>query len=329
MISIPSSTFQFSRSYLLFAVLFVVLYFYTGDTVHTTSEESNTNCDFLVFSKYENYKENANKLFGFLAEQDNIDGFFSNSVVMFVSCNWYDKGKIKKIVEFSKRFPNSKIVITGGLGRLSSSKAQQLGGEALEIRELLLAEIAEHNYSKENTFASRLAIVTGLKTTGDNVQMLLKMIDSFALYDESLENNVTIIAVEESFLIRRLRATIGAQLQARKTECYKCSDIRNAYVVSSGAESFDELTTMHRSKVEVALYMMSQEIQRLHDYSNPQNTPYLFDSQTAFASKKSSITVEQIDNIVEKIKSEFSTIFQKITETMKNAQRTLHCISPT
>jgi hypothetical protein len=100
--------------------------------------------------------------------------------VVFVSCNWYDVptkvGPVLHLLqgvrarlgtgEEGLAHPVPSAFLAGGLGRLSSQRAQILGGEAFELRDALLA--------LDPTIAPReIAVVTGLRTTGDNVDALL------------------------------------------------------------------------------------------------------------------------------------------------------------
>eukprot|EP01114_Cavostelium_apophysatum_P015248 TRINITY_DN4113_c0_g1_i1.p1 TRINITY_DN4113_c0_g1~~TRINITY_DN4113_c0_g1_i1.p1 ORF type:complete len:342 (+),score=61.78 TRINITY_DN4113_c0_g1_i1:127-1152(+) len=275
--------------------------------------------------------------FDFLAEEDDLAGLTaSSSVVLFVSCNWYDFRKVSRVVELMEQFPKARIVVTGGLGRLSSRRAEELGGEALEFRDLLLREWKppSHDSQAKDLEPSRLVLITGLKTTGDNVDFLLHWIDTI-LFNEHNTENVTIVAVEESFLIRRLRATIKGRMQNRE-ETMKVADsnivIHDVRVVSQKSKSsFGEVTKMHRGHSSVSYFFLASEMKRLFDYSSPQKSPFLFTSSFAFQSKlwnSEEESKEMAEKWIKDIAEVNSDSYQSVADILKDRSSILSCVAP-
>lgn len=97
-------------------------------------------------------------------------------------------------------------MITGGIGRLSSKRAHELGGEAFELREILLSKY------KYEMNPNRLVVFSGLKTTGDNVDFLLNWIASSG--SPTLQSfEIKLVFVEQSYLLKRVKVTIQGRLQ--------------------------------------------------------------------------------------------------------------------
>lgn len=67
----------------------------------------------------------------------------------------------------------------------------------MELREFMI-ELLNRNGRRDevNAFLSRLVIITGLRTTGDNIDFLLHWIDSLI----PSKSTTSIIAIEEGFL---------------------------------------------------------------------------------------------------------------------------------
>jgi hypothetical protein len=100
--------------------------------------------------------------------------------VVFVSCDWYDiptkVAPVRRLIERvratrdkegAKKRTHPLAFLAGGLGRLSTRRAQMLGGEAFELREALLTDGGGGTLAPED-----VVVVTGLKNTGDNVDSL-------------------------------------------------------------------------------------------------------------------------------------------------------------
>ena len=89
------------------------------------------------------------KLYEFLSLQDDDDAKvdFHNTnlsgpsnVIIYVSGNWYDEFKVSEIISLAKKYPDAKILISGGVGRLTLPYVQRMGGEPLYLLERLTQE---------------------------------------------------------------------------------------------------------------------------------------------------------------------------------------------
>mmetsp|Transcript_51389 Transcript_51389/g.165030 ORF Transcript_51389/g.165030 Transcript_51389/m.165030 type:complete len:202 (-) Transcript_51389:926-1531(-) len=133
--------------------------------------------------------------------------------VIFTACNWYNSWKLPTLLAAMREHPDSPVLVIGGLGRLASASAVALGAEAYEMRELLL---------RSGASASRVTAVgcfecgnaTGLGAchcvgnTGFNVDRLVDR----ALVTSQWRGR-RLLVVEESFLARRVYATVLARLR--------------------------------------------------------------------------------------------------------------------
>lgn len=70
--------------------------------------------------------------------------------------------------------------------------------------------------------------------------------------------------------------------------------------------------------------MISKEMKRLNDYSNPANTPYLFSSSVAFETAKSVPNME----LWNELESEFANDFKKISSMLNSRKQVLECLAP-
>lgn len=84
--------------------------------------------------------------------------------LIVVAGNWYDRGKAPKIGELAAQYPGCTILLAGGRAeRLTSSRSLQLGGEPLELREVLLGS--------GQVAASQLVLWTGSRVTTHNIMI--------------------------------------------------------------------------------------------------------------------------------------------------------------
>ena len=60
------------------------------------------------------------------------------SPLIFVSGNWYDASKAQAIVDFANSNPSSKLLLTGGIGRLTTDAVKLQGGEPIALRKRLI-----------------------------------------------------------------------------------------------------------------------------------------------------------------------------------------------
>ena len=122
----------------------------------------------------------------------------------------YNTWKLPKIIEVAKAFPESPVIVIGGLGRLASAGAREAGAEAYEMHKLLLREeLAPQRITaigcRECQNDSSCSCVG---TTGFNIDRLLDhMRGNLSLLHRPL------LIIEESFLARRVFATLLGRLR--------------------------------------------------------------------------------------------------------------------
>jgi len=206
------------------------------------------------------------------------------------------------------------VVITGGLGRLSSAKAKKLGGEALELRDKLIADEID---------PKRMAIITGLKTTGDNVDFLLLWINTIFGF-----KSASIVVVEESYLIRRLRATmVGRLLKQSQINSATFVEIDNIFFVPTSTSSLESLSKIHGSKL-VALSFLIGEVTRLQSYSDPkEGMMQLFPEWVANFDtplEKQKFVTQAVDNLQTKLKSALEQVWKLMDDPSFST-----CLAPT
>jgi len=163
------------------------------------------------------------------------------------------------------------------------------------------------NYVKPD----RLAIMTGLKTTGDNCDFLLTYVNSILSGDGK---NTTVIAIEESYLITRLKATLRGRLQ--KTH----APIDQIILINSGASQWKHLKNMHKTSI-ISLFLMFEEVKRLKTYSNPKNDPFLFPFTFLEYSDFVEESFSQLENVQQKD-------FEELTQIISDKKKALQCIAP-
>jgi len=211
-------------------------------------------------------EEHAQRIWGFLSVEDELPEPKGNEL-LFVSGNWYDRGKANKLAELARHYSDARIVLAGGFGRLSSQRSEELGAEALEMREFLM------NYGIS---PKRMVLYTGGRQTGDNID--------FLLYWKKIifENKKPrIISVDESYLVRRVRSTLLGYMSKHNEESIAVS------VVSSGTKSYQDLTALHNDCSLITLHLMAVELDRLDTYSTIGSQPYLFSSSIAYGGVES------------------------------------------
>eukprot|EP01102_Stenamoeba_stenopodia_P000170 TRINITY_DN10134_c0_g1_i2.p1 TRINITY_DN10134_c0_g1~~TRINITY_DN10134_c0_g1_i2.p1 ORF type:complete len:292 (+),score=34.44 TRINITY_DN10134_c0_g1_i2:45-878(+) len=197
-------------------------------------------------------------LFVFLKESDarptvlsQIDA--NSNIILFVSCNWYDSFKAPIVASFAKELPKATIVLAGGRReRFTSLRSEKLGGEPLELRERLLELGVEPH---------KIVLYNGGRVTTHNVRLLLHYLSQVLEFEGAhLKNSV--ILFEESFLCRRVRSTLEGCHMEGKPMLYQ-----QLFCVSTGADSLEQLASVHHSNHELAAWLITEEMKRLYQYS--------------------------------------------------------------
>ena len=215
-------------------------------------------------------------IYSFLGQPDNLP---EGKAIIAVSCNWYDvHGKDRVIKKLYSKFNPEKLLLASGIGRFSSKKAREMGGESYELKERLV----ERGLPEEilNTY-------TGGKFTTDNIDWIL------ASAKDTKYNNI--IVPEEAYLAQRVRATFDA----RKTKFHP-----DAKVSVIPVHNLEEYLSLH--KTDAAYFYLVGEGDRLRDYSDPQRPgPNVFSHESAFRGAEKFGGVEKLTDDFEKIRNTY------------------------
>jgi len=176
--------------------------------------------------------------------------------VIFVSCNWYDcVGKAGAVAQILS--DAAWCYAAGAVGRLTTPRAVELGGESIEFRENLIgrgvADLDSKLYIDPNTACYTRA----------NIESFLTHLLEVSSKDPS-EAVYEVIVVEESFLVRRLQATIESMLgkQPFTNLIGKIASLTMQPV----PRTLEQLFALHSSP-EVVSFMMTDEVRRLDEYA--------------------------------------------------------------
>ena len=184
--------------------------------------------------------------------------------LVFVSGNWYDEAKVSILVSFTERFPECKLLLSGGVGRLTLPQVRKIGGEPIYLRDRLV---------KEGVNPSRIIVCNASIVTTHNVNFLLYFLQQCCDMERWPEKELTtefqIFVVDESFLLRRLKATIANVLKQaiENRNILPHNMIRKIIFVSAGSTCYKEMVEGHNPGHSVAAWLLLGEWKRLHEYS--------------------------------------------------------------
>jgi hypothetical protein len=198
--------------------------------------------------------------------------------LIYVSGNWYDEFKVSALVGLAEQFPTSKLIVSGGTGRLTLPKVKKLGGEPIYLRDRLV---------EEGVSAPRIIICNSSIVTTHNVNFLLYYLQQCCDIErwpkKKLRREYQIFVVDESFLLRRLKATVANALKqaVEKRNVLPFDMVREIVFVASGSKNCKEMVHAHRGGESVAAWLLLGEWKRLHEYSKP-NGLELYTKKQAF-----------------------------------------------
>ena len=259
------------------------------------------------------------KLYEFLSLQNDEDAKldFHNSnapgpsnVIIYVSGNWYDEFKVSEIISLAKKYPDAKILISGGVGRLTLPYVQRMGGEPLYLLERLTQEASacdELSSIKERCILCNSSIVTT-----HNVKFLMYYLSQCAdmegwnASDNSSKaySKYKIIVVDEGFLLRRLKATILQQIEVhtKVKKDFPSTMIGSLEFISpADCQTSADMSKKHMHGHAVAAFLQIGEFKRLVNYSTG-NGPLLFSKELAGLHDK---CAEEIWKIVSQLEDDF------------------------
>ena len=176
------------------------------------------------------------------------------SPLIFVSGNWYDASKAQAIVDFANSNPSSKLLLTGGIGRLTTDAVKLQGGEPIALRKRLIDMGVD---------PIRIMVWNGSSVTTHNVRALIFYLIQL---EDMKKSPCDIVVFDEGFLLRRLRATIIGELEKalRTKQLISVGTITFQCGVSC---SFEELKQRHPNNTNAASFLCIGEYDRLMKYS--------------------------------------------------------------
>ncbi|CAJ1385417.1 unnamed protein product, partial [Effrenium voratum] len=235
----------------------------------------------------------AQEMFDFLSSEFNPtedDDSQDPLDAIVVLSNWYDRvSKVKKVLELAARHRSTPIILVGGRGRLSSIRAAELDGEAhatlaqllvlLEIPGELGAAINSNRVvaiSCNECPTEQLRLKCGcVGNTGFNADRFLEWA---AMHLPPLHRPRMVAVVEESYLVRRVAATVLGRLSGfGDTHVHNHSTMQIRVLNSRDPnEGLQQMMEVHGSMPSAMLHLMASEVVRLDEYSRGEGSPHLF-----------------------------------------------------
>ena len=181
------------------------------------------------------------------------------SLVVATCGNWYDLQKAQPLARIARGHPSSELLLTGGREeRLTSAAAADAGGESLLLHRHLL---------KLGVDARRMIVWTGSRVTNHNLRVILGYAKQLREFD-GIARNVTLLLVEERFLVRREAASLFNLLAADADARAAIASVR---FVPVGPRRFLRLVSLHGGRADVAAALVVGEYTRLSRYAHAGN----------------------------------------------------------
>lgn len=241
----------------------------------------------------------------------------STTTLVYVSGNWYDEFKISTLIDLANKFPKSKLIVSGGIGRLTLPSTAKMGGEPIYLQKRLI---------EKGIDPRRIVLCNSSIVTTHNVKFLLYYLQQCCDMERwngknpRLSTTYQIFVVDESFLLRRLKATVvNALEEAKKSKILPTGMISEITFVSSGSSSNIEMIERHKGGNAIAAYLQIGEWNRLHDYSSEGGLE-LFTKEQAFDGMKDKLTEQEllfIEKDIQRLQTEYNDDINKILEMNK------------
>jgi hypothetical protein len=140
----------------------------------------------------------------------------------------------------------------------------------------------------------------------------------YSSFQEFEKKKSFVIAIEESYLSRRVSATLLGRIQ--KTNA---NDFISFAMIPSGSRNFRSLTSLHNELEILALFWIVGEVDRLSSYSKATGNQ-LFSEKIAFGTT----TMEQeMNNLISKLRTHYN--FSYISDViLKDRELILQICSP-
>jgi len=199
-----------------------------------------------------------------------------------VLSNWYDRlTKVQKVLELATQHRAAPIVVVGGRGRLSSIRAAELDGEAHATLARLLVlleipgELAAISTDRVLAISCNECPTPELRkqcgcvgNTGFNADRFL---DWAAVSLPPLpERRRRVVFVEESYLVRRVTATVLGRLGGGFGHRHSLATMEVSVVDARGLpgeEGLQQVMAAHSEMPGGVLHLMAGEVLRLEEYA--------------------------------------------------------------
>ncbi|CAE7248005.1 Rbbp9 [Symbiodinium sp. CCMP2592] len=238
----------------------------------------------------------AHKLFTFLSQEFHGWSDVEEPIdAIVVLSNWYDRlSKVRKVLELAAKARSVPIVVVGGRGRLSSIRAAELDGEAhATLARLLVLLEVPGELGTLGTQTNRVVAISCnecptpelrakcgcVGNTGFNTDRFLEWAATY-LPPSLARRPRRVVIVEESYLVRRVTATVLGRLSGMTgtpRHVHNHSTMQVSIVNARETSPLDQLLQVHESMPSAMMQLMADEVARLENYSSQDaGSPRLF-----------------------------------------------------
>eukprot|EP00435_Cladocopium_sp_Y103_P057748 s830_g20.t1 len=234
------------------------------------------------------------EMFNFLSKPWNSEATESLDAIVVLS-NWYDRiSKIRKVLDLAAKHRNAPIILVGGRGRLSSIQAAELNGEAHATLAQLLV-LMEIPGELGSIITNRVVAISCNECPTEELRMKCgcvgntgfntdRFLDWAAKHLPPVARPRRIAVVEESYLVRRVAATVLGRLQGFGRQTVHNRTTMEISVVnareSEDSKALREMMEVHEAMPSAMIHLMADEVVRLENYSTGVGgSPQLFPTE--------------------------------------------------
>ena len=239
------------------------------------------------------------------------------NILIYVSGNWYDEFKVEEIIRLAVQYPNAKIIISGGSGRLTLPEVKEMGGEPMYLFKCLV-ERAKQEYENLSSIKERCVLCNSSIVTTHNVKFLMYYLSQCADIEgwNTIASTATsrlskkkykIFVIDESFLLRRLKATLLQQIEISTNvkKDFPIDMLHSIEFVCSNSQSSADMTNNHLGGKAVAAYLQIGEFKRLINYSNGKE-------QNLFTRKQAGLISDEVNNLMKVVEQLEDTFIEEL-----------------
>jgi len=236
--------------------------------------------------------QKAQEMFSFLSKPWNSEALNEPLDAIVVLSNWYDRiSKVRKVLELAAKHRNAPIILVGGRGRLSSIQAAELNGEAHATLAQLLV-LMEIPGELGSLITNRVVAISCNECPTEELRMKCgcvgntgfntdRFLDWAAKHLPPSERPRRIAVVEESYLVRRVVATVLGRLKGFGTPRVHNHTTMQISVVNArdreDTTALQEMMEVHEAMPSAMIHLMADEVVRLENYSTGAGgSPQLF-----------------------------------------------------